>query len=287
MHPIYKLLKPHMRDTLAINAQAREVLINAKDIIENDFTPERYCMEITQSAYQDWWRFDLEGLPADLIRRGMAEADPSHKYGLRLVIEDYPYANDGLLIWSAIEKLVTTYVNYYYPNQIQVQSDNELQAFYYEFINVGHTDISHANWWPQLTTPDQLISILTTILWIVTAQHAALNFGQYHYGEYIPVRPPYMRNLVPKEGDIDYANFLLDPQGFFLSSLLSLPESTYFMSVLEILSTHAVVEEYIGCRKYLLAWSADEEIVEAFYRFSMEMKKVEKVRKNCVFHNGI
>lgn len=69
MHPIFKLLKPHMRDTLAINAQARKVLINAKGIIESYFSPGKYCLEITQSVYRDWWRFDLEGLPADLIRR--------------------------------------------------------------------------------------------------------------------------------------------------------------------------------------------------------------------------
>ncbi|KAF2304541.1 hypothetical protein GH714_033133 [Hevea brasiliensis] len=225
MHPVYKLLKPHMRDTLAINAQAREVLVNAEGIIESYyFTPEKYCMEITQSAYRDWWRFDLEGLPADLIRRGLAEPDPIQKHGLRLLIEDYPYANDGLLIWSALETLVRTYVNYYYPEASLVQYDTELQACYNEFINVGHTDVSHADWWPKLSTPEDLTSFLTTILWIVTAQHAALNFG----------------NII-----------MVDPQGHFLSSLPSLPDTTYFMSVLDILSTHATDEQYIGGRKDL------------------------------------
>ncbi|KAJ9168849.1 hypothetical protein P3X46_020333 [Hevea brasiliensis] len=273
MHPVCKLLKPHMRDTLAINAQAREVLVNAKGIIECYFTAEKYCMEITQSAYRDWWRFDLEGLPADLIRRGLAEPDPTRKHGLRLLIEDYPYANDGLLIWSAIETLVRTYVNYYYPEASLVQYDTELQACYNEFINVGHADVSHADWWSKLSTPEDLTYFLPTILWIVTAQHAALNFGQYHYGGYIPVRPPYMRRLVPNQGN---ANFLADQQGHFLSSLPSLPDTTYFMSVLDILSTHATDEQYIGGRKDLSTWGGDTEIIEAFYKFSMEIKKIEK-----------
>ncbi|KAF2303329.1 hypothetical protein GH714_016762 [Hevea brasiliensis] len=194
-------------------------------------------MEITQSAYRDWWRFDLEGLPADLIRRGLAEPDPTQKHGLRLLIEDYPYANDGLLIWSALETLVRTYVNYYYPEASLVQYDTELQACYNEFINVGHADVSHADWWPKLSTPEDLTSFLTTILWIVTAQHAALNFGQYHYGGYIPVRPPYMRRLVPNQGN---ANFLADPQGKTFQH------------------------------------GDDTEIIEAFYKFSMEIKKIEK-----------
>lgn len=69
MHPIYKLLDPHMRYTLEINAQARQNLINADGVIESCFTPGRYCMEISASAYKNGWRFDMENLPADLIRR--------------------------------------------------------------------------------------------------------------------------------------------------------------------------------------------------------------------------
>lgn len=45
--------------------------------------------------------------------RGVAERDPTQPHGLRLLIEDYPYANDGLLMWFALENLVRTYVNYY------------------------------------------------------------------------------------------------------------------------------------------------------------------------------
>ncbi|OWM77455.1 hypothetical protein CDL15_Pgr016852 [Punica granatum] len=128
MHPIFKLLEPHMRYTLKINAMARETLINAGGIIETDFTPGHYCMLMSCAAYRDWWRFDFEGLPSDLIRRGMAVADESKPHGVKLVIEDYPYASDGLLIWSAIERLVQTYVNYYYPNSSTIWSDTELQA---------------------------------------------------------------------------------------------------------------------------------------------------------------
>ena len=58
-----------MRYTLKINALARQYLINAEGIIENDFTTGKHSMLISSAAYKDWWRFDLEGLPEDLIRR--------------------------------------------------------------------------------------------------------------------------------------------------------------------------------------------------------------------------
>ncbi|KAJ6701173.1 LIPOXYGENASE 4 CHLOROPLASTIC [Salix koriyanagi] len=169
-------------------------------------------MEISAAAYKNSWRFDKEGLPADLIRRGMAVPDPTKPHGLKLLIEDYPYAQDGLLIWSAIENWVRTYVERYYPDSSLVCNDKELQEWYSESINVGHFDLRDADWWPKLETADDLVSILTTIIWLASAQHAALNFGQYPYGGYVPNRPPLMRRLIPEENDPEYASFLADPQ---------------------------------------------------------------------------
>ncbi|XP_010273845.1 PREDICTED: linoleate 13S-lipoxygenase 3-1, chloroplastic-like [Nelumbo nucifera] len=276
MHPIFKLLDPHMRYTLEINALARQTLISAGGVIEFCFTPGPYCMEISAAAYRNLWRFDLEGLPADLIRRGMAVPDPTQPHGLKLLIEDYPYANDGLLIWSAIETWVRTYVNRYYSDSSTIRTDTELQAWYSESINVGHADIRHESWWPTLSTVEDLVSILTTLIWLASAQHAALNFGQYPYGGYVPSRPPLMRRLLPQEGDPEYQNFLADPQRFFLSALPSLLQATQFMAVVDTLSTHSPDEEYLGERQHPSTWSGDAEIVEAFYGFSAEIRRIEK-----------
>ncbi|KAI3718923.1 hypothetical protein L6452_19808 [Arctium lappa] len=276
LHPVFKLLNPHMRHTLAINATARESLICAEGTIERDFSPGKYSMEMACAAYRDWWRFDLEGLPADLIRRGMAIPDDSKPHGLRLLIEDYPYANDGLLIWSAIQELVHSYVNYYYPEENVVISDKELQSWYSEAINVGHVDLHEANWWPKLCTPNKLIEILTILIWISSAQHASLNFGQYHYGGYVPKRPPLMQKLIPQEHELEYAHFVADPQGYFLASLPSLFQSTKYMAIIDIISAHSRDEEYIGEIKDVCTnWPGETKIIEAFYRFSMKIKSIE------------
>ncbi|XP_062076273.1 lipoxygenase 2, chloroplastic-like [Humulus lupulus] len=114
MHPIHRLLKPHFRYTMEINALARESLINAGGVIETAFAPGKYSMELSSVIYDKQWRFDLQALQADLINRGMAVEDKNSEHDLRLIIEDYPYANDGLLIWSSIKQWVTDYVNHYY-----------------------------------------------------------------------------------------------------------------------------------------------------------------------------
>ncbi|EPS74242.1 lipoxygenase, partial [Genlisea aurea] len=276
IHPIFKLLDPHLRYTLEINALARQGLISGDGVIESCFTPGRYCMEISASAYKNMWRFDREGLPADLIRRGMAETNPNEPYGLKLAMADYPYANDGLMIWAAIEKFVQTYVTHYYADSAAVCNDVELQAWYSESINVGHADLRHADWWPTLVTPNDLASVLTTIIWLTSAQHAALNFGQYPYGGYVPNRPPLMRRLIPEESDAEYAFFMSDPHKYFLSALPSLIQATKYMAVVDTLSTHSPDEEYLGERQHQSIWSGDEKAMEAFYEFSAEIARIEK-----------
>lgn len=207
----------------------------------------------------------------------MAEPDPTQPYGLKLHIEDYPYANDGLLMWFALENLIRTYVNYYYRDGLMVRSDTELQAWYKEAVNVGHADHQYANWWPSLSTPSDLTSILTTLIWLASVQHSAVNFGQYPFGGYVPMRPPTMKRLLPNEEDPEeYKEFVKDPEGYILSSLPNLFETTKFLAVVNILSQHPSDEEYIGQRKDLSDWAGDPQIVEAFYKFSTELKRIEK-----------
>ncbi|KAJ0242915.1 Lipoxygenase 6 [Hirschfeldia incana] len=278
MHPVYKLLHPHMRYTLEINARARKSLINGAGIIESCFTPGKYAMELSSAAYKSMWRFDMEGLPADLVRRGMAEEDSSAECGVKLVIEDYPYASDGLLIWKAIKNLVESYVKHFYSDPNSITSDFELQAWWDEIKNKGHYDKKDEPWWPKLNTTQDLSEILTNMIWIASGQHAALNFGQYPFGGYVPNRPTLLRRLIPHENDPDYEMFMRNPQYSFLSSLPTQLQATKVMAVQETLSTHSADEEYlIDLKENQRRWFQDEEVVKYFSKFTEELEEIEKV----------
>ncbi|XP_030459833.1 lipoxygenase 6, chloroplastic [Syzygium oleosum] len=278
MHPIYKLLHPHMRYTLEINALARQSLINGGGIIEACFSPGKYAMELSSAAYKSMWRFDMEALPADLIRRGMAVEDPSAPHGLRLILEDYPYADDGLLVWTAIKEWVESYVDHFYSDPGSVMSDVELQAWWDEVKNKGHYDKRNEPWWPKLDTKEDLCAVLAIMIWTASGQHAAINFGQYPFGGYVPNRPTLMRRLIPQEDEPEYEKFLLNPQHMFLTSLPTQLQATKVMAVQDTLSTHSPDEEYLGQGSQLHGhWINDHRVLELFERFSSKLEDIEKI----------
>ncbi|KAG9450644.1 hypothetical protein H6P81_010609 [Aristolochia fimbriata] len=279
MHPIYRLLHPHFRYTMEINALAREALINAGGIIEISFSPGKFSMELSSVGYRDQWRFDNQSLPGDLISRGMAEEDPTAEHGVKLLIEDYPYANDALLLWGSIKDWVTDYVTHYYPDDSLVASDSELQSWWAEVKSKGHPDKKEG--WPALGTTSDLVQILTTIIWVSSGHHAAVNFGQYSYGGYFPNRPTTARKKMPDE-DIDagdresFERFVVKPEEALLECFPSQLQATTVMSILDVLSNHSPDEEYLA-EEAEPAWKEEPEIVAAFERYNGRTKEIEGI----------
>jgi lipoxygenase len=48
------------------------------------------------------------------LYRGVAERDASGE--LKLVLSDFPFAEDGLLLWNAFESYFTEYLNMFYSD---------------------------------------------------------------------------------------------------------------------------------------------------------------------------
>lgn len=68
LHPVYKLLHPHFRDTMNINSIARQIALNANGLFEEAVFPRTYAVEWTSSLYKDWV-FTEQALPRDLVKR--------------------------------------------------------------------------------------------------------------------------------------------------------------------------------------------------------------------------
>ncbi|MED6118733.1 Lox2p [Stylosanthes scabra] len=274
VHPINKLLSPHYRDTMNINSLARKALINADGIIEQTFLWGRYALEMSAVHYKDWVFLD-QALPNDLIKRGVAVKDSSSPHGVHLVIEDYPYANDGLEIWDAIKSWVQEYVFCYYKSDDALKQDTELQAWWKELVEVGHGDKKNETWWPKMETRNELIEASTTLIWIASALHAAINFGQYPYGGYILNRPTLSRRFMPEKGSPEYDELGKNHEKVFLKTITGKKETLIDLTVIEILSRHASDECYLGERDDGEFWTCDGEALDAFKRFGKRLAEIE------------
>lgn len=276
LHPLHKLLIPHFRNTMEINRSARQALINAGGIIEQCFTSSKYSMEISAKAYMDW-RFNEQGLPADLLKRGMAVRDPTDEVnGVKVVIEDYPYAVDGLEIWAALKCWVSDYTSLYYKDDQSVESDREVQAWWKEIVEVGHGDKKRekAGWYKMKSVEDVKEGI-TTLIWIASAHHAAVNFGQYGYAGFMPNHPSTTRKLVPEKESTQYLDFLRDPEAYFLKTVSNPKTCATTMAVLELLSKHSTGEVYLG-QGSASYWTDDSRVKTAFDLFNSKLLEIEK-----------
>ncbi|XP_047180755.1 linoleate 9S-lipoxygenase 5-like [Vigna umbellata] len=273
LHPIYKLLKPHFKDTMHINALARHLLISAGGVLEKTVFPGKFSMEMSAFTYKSWV-FPDQALPADLLKRGMAVQDSSYPHGLKLVIEDYPYAVDGLEIWEAIETWVTEYCNFYYTSSEMVEEDDELQNWWKEIRNEGHGDLKDRPWWGEMKTREELIQSCTIIIWLASAFHAAVNFGQYPYAGYLPNRPTVSRRFMPELGTPEYEELKSNPDLAFLKTITAQFQTLLGVSLIEILSRHSTEEVYLG-QSENTEWTLDVEPLKAFDRFSEKLMEIE------------
>lgn len=205
----------------------------------------------------------------------MALPDPKAPYGLKLVIEDYPYAKDGLDLWTAIRSWVKEHLDLFYADDKAVQFDVELQTWWTEARLKGHADITEG--WIMADSKENLVQIITTIAWVASCHHAAVNFGQYLFAGFMPNHPSMTRKLIPEEGTPDWGTMQRDPAKFLLSMLANAVQTRVNMTTIEILSTHAANEEYLGERSE--DWTGNANVLAAFAKFGKKVDEIDALIK--------
>ncbi|KAA0024402.1 lipoxygenase family protein [Antrihabitans cavernicola] len=171
-HPLNQLLVPHAEGDLFINFLAATVIMPPNlfaDVILA--APLDDIVETVGQARLDWDFY--ERMPHnDFARRGVDNAN---------MLPQFPYRDDALLIWEQTHKWVDDYVRLYYHNDGDVVADHELASWADEITNIGKM-----KGFRRITSVDQLVEVLTMVIYTASAYHASVNFPQGHLMTYAP-----------------------------------------------------------------------------------------------------
>ena len=181
-HPLFLLLTPHFEGTLAINEGALSLLASrglVDMLLASSIDQSRVFAVKAAQSYQ--LNLNTSMLPQTLAQRGVDDASR---------LPDYPYRDDALLLWGAINQWVENYVNHYYTSDAAVQADTELQNWVTELVAHDGGRLNNIGAANRISKRTELVDLITLICFTASAQHAAVNFPQAPLMSYVPAAPP-------------------------------------------------------------------------------------------------
>ncbi|QRO01258.1 lipoxygenase [Archangium violaceum] len=188
-HPVYKLMRRHFRYTLAINEGARKGLLDEGGVFDDFIAtggPDKGHIKLGQKGFQRWKLADNKPR-LDFERRGVL--DPA-------ILPDYPYRDDALPLWDALEEFVGGVLAPFYKSDADLVNDTEIQAWWADLLAHGiPVDKMPC---ARLERVADLTDILTTVLYTGSVHHAAVNYLQYEHYAFVPNAPLCMRKPPPE-----------------------------------------------------------------------------------------
>uniref|UniRef100_A0A3B4B264 Arachidonate 15-lipoxygenase type B n=1 Tax=Periophthalmus magnuspinnatus TaxID=409849 RepID=A0A3B4B264_9GOBI len=195
VHPLYKLLIPHTRYTLQINFLARRLLISDTGVFTQFASSGGKGMFTILRRSLSSMTYTSLCIPDDIAERGVES------------LPNYYYRDDGLRLWDIIHRFVKGVLSYYYKNDQEVKDDVELQKWIQDIYEHGF--LSQDGIPQSFSTVEEMVKFVTMVIFTCSAQHGAVNSGQYDYGGWMPNTPITLQQPPPiKKGTATEASFL-------------------------------------------------------------------------------
>lgn len=253
-HPVYKLLRPHVMTLPAINTVSRHVLLtpDAKiapgmAIKSKSFIKKRY----------ETYNINEVFIPKVLEKQGL---DPEK-------IPQYWYGKDATRIWKITGDYIRSILHLYYSCDQDVVEDKEVQDWAYEnaYEAFGWEDGNRRGVPDKFTSIEQLADLCTIIMTTSSAQHAAVNFGQFETYRFPPNSPGIMRLPVHKRGEANMERIM--------NSLPDGTQATLSVGLTYAISQFTEVEEFIGT--FSEYWFTEEKAIACQKKFKQNLEEFE------------
>ncbi|MBG1270310.1 lipoxygenase family protein [Nostoc sp. WHI] len=257
-HNLKNLLKPHLEGTVLINYGAHTSLIapggGVDELLASSIGSDQTLAANGAQSYL--FNFNDIAFPDTLTSRGVDDASK---------LPTYPYRDDGLLIWEAIESWVKEYFSLYYTTDKSVLEDQDLQTWASTLIsneggrlqNFGDDGQGH------IKTLDYLVKAVSTIIFTASAQHAAVNFPQKELMMYTPAFP--LARYLPAP---------VDPQQpeNFINGLPPLDQALNQINLLYLLGSIY----YTNLGNYSASAFTDPNVTSPLEKFQTNLKDIEQ-----------
>ncbi|XP_011434663.3 allene oxide synthase-lipoxygenase protein [Magallana gigas] len=198
-HPIYKILLPHFQFMHAGNKFTVDDLFPVGAHFDKGTYIGRVTMLRLISKHNENWAYSTHAsLLKGLETRGVK------------TIPGYFFKDDALLLHKAIHQFVYEYAAHYYGNDdVNVQQDNEIQSFRQELLlprKTNGTGGCGMNGIPEFTSIENLVEVLTNIIYICSVEHSVSNFPAYDHYAFPPNMPDILHGQPEDEmNDLDEA----------------------------------------------------------------------------------
>ena len=181
-HPVHELFAPHFTGTININDDALTELLAPGGPIDITMSPgSDGSFWLAEQEYSRW-RLDDWNPRADLARRGVLDPE---------VLPGYWFRDDALALFDAIGEYVGQLLNDFYRSDDDVRGDPELLAFARELVadDGGRVRGTRVTADGRLESIADVVSLLQQVVYTVSAEHGAVNNGQWDQFGYIPNTP--------------------------------------------------------------------------------------------------
>lgn len=189
LHPVFKLMIPHLRYTMEINARARNGLVSDLGVFDQVVsTGGGGHVELLQRAGA-FLTYKSFCPPDDLTDRGL------------LGVKSCYYAQDALQLWNIIFSYVEGILTLYYKTDEVVKEDLELQSWCREITEIGLLGAQDRGFPVSLQSRNQLFHFVTMCIFTCTGQHSSIHLGQLDWFTWVPNAPCTMRIAPPTTKD--------------------------------------------------------------------------------------
>jgi len=254
-HPVFKLLAPHFEGTAFINWAAKEFLVAKGNFVDKLLAGTIDSAHKVIAKAVEGFQFNTRMPDHDFQARGVDDANLL-----------YPYRDDALMVWEAINSWVSEYIDVFYSSDVAVQKDAELQAWGQEVVAATGGRI--ADFGEAVSGSIQskvyLSRALSMIVFTASAQHAAVNFPQSALMSYLPSMP--LASYAPAPTEAEHS------REDWLAQFAPIDTASQQLAILHTLGS----VQYTTLGQYDHNYFKDDRIAPMVEKFQYQLKAIQQ-----------